>query len=344
MLGSGVLPTAEPLWDESVNVSSSGLITFRFTRQLTGVAGQAPPRAMAPNAPSAFPVAQINPSGSIYLTGALFPRWSVVNVLSDTPVDSDTHFLHAGSVGSRTPTAIIVDFATAAPTAEGTALTNAAQLDECGHTAAFSSDHSLAGGLPTGAAPPVMSDSSAGMASSSDMVMSMMAMATAFFARPHSNGAWGVVLFEDALIETNWQLTGAVVLSSLFAMATTVLAAVSRPVELRGADPERHAAWAVAGFACTAARTGGHYCAMLLVMTFNVWIILGVLLGHAAGYLALAGFARRGSLPDEVRAVGEEESGLEQQPELSAAAPKREATLLQEVTSGSCCATNCECG
>jgi hypothetical protein len=342
MLGSGVLPTAEPLWDESVNVSSSGVISFRFTRLLAGVAGQAPPRAMAPNAPSAFPVAQINPSGSIHLTGALFPRWSVANVLTDCPADSDKHFMHAGSLGSRTPTAIIVGFNTAVPTAEGQALANAAQLDECDPVTAFSSDGSL-GAMPAGPAAPE-SDSSPAVLSSSDMMSMMGGMATAFFATRHSDGAWGVVLFQDALIETNWELTGAVVLSSLFAMATTVLAAVSRPVELRGADPERHMLWAAAGFACTAARTGGHYCAMLLVMTFNVWIILGVLLGHAAGYLTLAGFARRGSLPAEVRAVGEEESGLEQQPELSAAAqPKREATLLQEVTSGSCCAQNCEC-
>jgi hypothetical protein len=118
---------------------------------------------------------------------------------------------------------------------------------------------------------------------------------------------------------------------------------VARPVELRGADPKRHLAWAAAGFLCTMVRMGGAYVSMLLVMTFNVWIILGVLLGHAAGYVALAGVARRGSLPAEVRVVGQEESELEQQRELGSA-PKREVTLLQEVTTGTCCAQNCECG
>ena len=34
---------------------------------------------------------------------------------------------------------------------------------------------------------------------------------------------------------------------------------------------------------------------------------------------------------------------LEQQRELGSA-PKREVTLLQEVTTGTCCAQNCECG
>ena len=145
----------------------------------------------------------------------------------------------------------------------------------------------------------------------------------------------------NGISTTMLNVTGAVILSSVFAALTTVFAAVCRPVELRGADPERRLAWAAAGFVCTAARTGGHYVSMLLVMTFNVWIIIGVLLGHAVGYLALAGVARRGSLPADVRAVGEEESGLEQQPGLGAP-PRRETTLLQEAT-GSCCAQNCEC-
>ena len=49
------------------------------------------------------------------------------------------------------------------------------------------------------------------------------------------------------------------------------------------------------------------------------------------------------ALPAEVRAVGQEESELEQQRELGGGAPKREVTLLQEVNSGTCCAQNCEC-
>ena len=341
MLGSGVLPTAEPLWNESVTVSSTGIIAFTFTRRLAGVAGQAPPRAMAPNAPSAFPVAQLDPSQPLLLTGALFPRWSVVNVLTDSPADSDKHFLHAGSVGMLTPRALIVDWATGQPTAAGQALIDAAQLDACGSVAAFAVDSSVSGLTTSGSSggmvtSDVMASDMSGMAMSSDMG----GMRSAFYATAH-NG-WGAVLFERAVVATNWQLTGAVLLSSLFAALTTVFAAVSRPVELRGADPERHLGWIAAGFACTAARTGGHYVSMLLVMTFNVWIILGVLLGHAAGYLALAGVARRGSLPAEVRAVGEEESGLEQQSALSAV-PKRETTLLQEAAGGTCCAQNCEC-
>ena len=173
-------------------------------------------------------------------------------------------------------------------------------------------------------------------------VAGMPTMRSTFYARA-TNG-WGVVLFEAANISSNWDLTAAVVLSSAFAMLTTVFAAaVARPVELRGADPKRHLAWAAAGFLCTMVRMGGAYVSMLLVMTFNVWIIVGVLLGHAAGYVALAGVARRGSLPAEVRAVGQEESELEQQRELGGGAPKREVTLLQEVNSGTCCAQNCEC-
>jgi hypothetical protein len=340
MLGSGVLPTAEPLWNESVTVSSTGIIAFNFTRMLAGVAGRVPPRAMAPNAPSAFPVAQLDPAQPLLLTGALFPRWSVANVLTDSPADSDKHFLHAGSVGMLTPRAMIVDWATGQPTAAGQALINAAQLDACGTVTAFAVDSSV-GGLTSGGSISggVTSDVPEMQTSSSDMSGMMGGMRSAFFAT--AGNGWGAVLFEDAVVVTNWQLMGAVLLSSLFSALTTVFAAVSRPVELRGADPERHRAWVAAGFACTAARTGGHYISMLLVMTFNVWIILGVLLGHAAGYLALAGVARRGSLPAEVRAVGEEESGLEQQSTLSAV-PKREATLLQEAA-GTCCAQNCEC-
>jgi hypothetical protein len=340
MLGSGVLPTAEQLWDESVNVTSFGVISFRFTRRLAAVAGQPPPRSLAPNAPAAFPVAQLDPSQPILLTGALFPRWSVTNVQVDSPATSDKHFVHAGLVGTRTPRAIIVDWNTGLPTAAGQALINAALLDSCTPVVAFASDSSVSGVVtaPAAASGGGMTDTSmAGMSSD----MSMLMMRSTFYARA-TNG-WGVVLFEAAKINTNWDLTVAVVLSSVFAMLTTVFAAVARPVEQRGADPESHLAWAAAGFLCTAARTGGHYVSMLLVMTFNVWIILGVLLGHAAGYVALAGVARRGSLPAEVRVVGQEESELEQQRELGSA-PKREVTLLQEVTTGTCCAQNCECG
>ena len=345
MLGSGVLPTAEPLWDESVNVTSYGLISFRFTRRLAAVAGQPPPRSLAPNAPAAFPVAQLDPSQPVLLTGALFPHWSVTNVLTDSPATADKHFMHAGLAGTRTPRAIIVDWNTGQPTAAGQALINAALLDSCTPVVAFASDSSVSGVVPTpaagaAAAGAVATDTSnAGMSSDA---MGAMGMRSAFYVR--AQNGWGVVLFEAAKINTNWDLTAAVVLSSAFAMFTTIFAAVARPVELRGADPQRHLAWAAGGFLCTAARTGGHYVIMLLVMTFNVWIILGVLLGHAAGYVALAGVARRGSLPAEVRAVGQEESELEQQRELGGSGvPKREASLLQEVTSGTCCAQNCEC-
>ena len=343
MLGSGVLPTAEQLWDVSVNVSSSGVIAYRFTRRLAAFAGQPPPRSLAPNAPQNFPVAQLDPSVPIFLTGALFPRWSVVDPLVDSPATSDKHFLHAGLVGMRTPRGVIVDWATGEPTAAGQALIDAAQLDACGPVAAFAVDSSL-GHLSTsggsGAAPPPADTTETSTATLMSSDMGTMGMRSTFYAEPLGNG-WGAVLFEAAKVDTNWELTCAVVLSSVFAMLTTLFAAASRPVELRGADPERHLAWAAAGFVCTAARTGGHYVSMLLVMTFNVWIILGVLLGHAVGYLALAGVARRGSLPADVRAVGEEESGLEQQPELGEGS-KRETTLLQEAA-GNCCAQNCEC-
>ena len=341
MLGSGVLPTAEPLWDESVNVTSYGLISFRFTRLLAAVAGQPPPRSLAPNAPAAFPVAQLDPTQPILLTGALFPHWSVSNVQVDSPATADKHFLHAGSAGTRTPRAIIVDWHTGLPTAAGQALINAALLDTCTPVGAIASDSAVNGVVTTpSAATAGLTDSSMDGVSSDTGMSSMMAMRSAFYAR-ETNG-WGVVLFEAAKINTNWDLTAAVVLSAAFAMFTTVFAAMARPVELRGADPERHLGWAAAGFVCTAARTGGHYVSMLLVMTFNVWIIVGVLLGHACGYVALAAVARRGSLPAEVHAVGEEESGLDQQRVLGAV-PKREVSLLQEVTTGTCCAQNCEC-
>jgi hypothetical protein len=57
---------------------------------------------------------------------------------------------------------------------------------------------------------------------------------------------------------------------------------------------------------------------MLLVMTFNVWVILAVLGGHAAGYLVLATAFRNGVLPaamlariTRAEAGGLSEGGLE---------------------------------
>jgi hypothetical protein len=57
------------------------------------------------------------------------------------------------------------------------------------------------------------------------------------------------------------------------------------------AQPPRFAR--AAGAAALVLRTGGHYGCMLISMTFNVWLLLALMSGHAAAYLAAALAARR---------------------------------------------------
>jgi hypothetical protein len=336
---AGVLPTGEALSDVSVNVTSAGVLSFRFTRALAAAPGRAPPRPLGPHALAAFPLAQLDGVAPLEVTAALFPSWSVAHPGTDTPAPGDAHFVHAGAAWTRTPQYLALDWATGALTPD-----SQLQLDAAWSSAPAACTIGLSGPPPGSAAPtlplppapgapgapgapdapgvpaapcappaprapsgvPIHTSSEhAGMDmdmsggdSSGSMAMGgmggMAMMHSAFFT---ASTGWGSVLFPAAAVTTRAAFAGVLLLSALFAACTTLLAAAARPLERRGADAAANPAWVAAGFLSTAARTGSHYVSMLLVMTFNVWVILAVLGGHAAGYLLLATAFRNGVLP-----------------------------------------------
>jgi hypothetical protein len=305
---SGVFPTGEVLRDVSVNVTTAGVLSFSFTRALAAHAALAPRRPLGPDGLTAFPLAQLDGDSTLSLTAALFPSWSPSAESLGRPAPSDVHFVHTGASWTRTPPFITFDWASGQPTADSLAkIEEAKAVDNANGAACLKllvTDDPLlltvSNGIET--APSSSTDSSGGTSDSasgggngsSDMMGTMSAMRSSFFT---SVTGWGAVLFPGALMETRSAFVIALLLSCLFAALTTLLAAAARPVELRGADASAHAAWVAAGFASTALRTGSHYVSMLLIMTFNVWIILAVLTGHAAGYLLLATAFRNGVLP-----------------------------------------------
>jgi hypothetical protein len=67
------------------------------------------------------------------------------------------------------------------------------------------------------------------------------------------------------------------------------------------AQPPRFAR--AAGAAALVLRTGGHYGCMLISMTFNVWLLLALMGGHATAYLMAALAARRRARAAEAEAA-----------------------------------------
>ena len=126
----------------------------------------------------------------------------------------------------------------------------------------------------------------------------MAMMHSAFFAQPTG---WGNLLFSTAVISTPCQLAAAVVLSALFGAITVVVATLAAPLERSTTCERVTPLQALAGSLAIAVRTGCHYICMLLVMSFNVWIIIAVVGGHAAGLVLIAVLRRAALIPTILR-------------------------------------------
>lgn len=114
---------------------------------------------------------------------------------------------------------------------------------------------------------------------------------------------WGDLLFPGASVSSPPRLAAAIILAGLFAAATTMVAALLAPMELRATTIAVTPGQALCGAAAAVLRSGCHYGSMLLVMSFNVWIILGVLGGHGVGVLLLALLRRAALLPSWSKGV-----------------------------------------
>lgn len=95
------------------------------------------------------------------------------------------------------------------------------------------------------------------------------------------------VLFEGANIQSTGAFIGAVLLSGLFALITTIFSQIARISETRAlrssSFPNK-----VVGSVLFGLRQTVHYFAMLIVMTMNVWLIIAVVVGHLLGWLIYA--------------------------------------------------------
>eukprot|EP00168_Porphyra_purpurea_P004708 TRINITY_DN1571_c1_g1_i2.p1 TRINITY_DN1571_c1_g1~~TRINITY_DN1571_c1_g1_i2.p1 ORF type:complete len:216 (-),score=83.87 TRINITY_DN1571_c1_g1_i2:666-1313(-) len=96
-------------------------------------------------------------------------------------------------------------------------------------------------------------------------------------------------LFKGARVESGGEFAGAIIGTLVFAAFTTIGSEAAKKVERQMIG--RHSggarfAGALVGGAAHAFRVALHYLAMLLIMTFNVWVFLAVVVGHGIGYAA----------------------------------------------------------
>eukprot|EP00177_Eucheuma_denticulatum_P000668 GFKZ01001196.1.p2 GENE.GFKZ01001196.1~~GFKZ01001196.1.p2 ORF type:complete len:169 (-),score=23.16 GFKZ01001196.1:707-1213(-) len=95
------------------------------------------------------------------------------------------------------------------------------------------------------------------------------------------------VLFEGANIQTTGAFVGALLLSGLFALITTIFSQIARIYETRALRSSSFPG-KILGSALFGLRQTFHYFAMLIVMTMNVWLIIAVVVGHLLGWLVYA--------------------------------------------------------
>ncbi|KAA8495746.1 hypothetical protein FVE85_1901 [Porphyridium purpureum] len=106
------------------------------------------------------------------------------------------------------------------------------------------------------------------------------------------------LIFEEAYITSAAGFAGAFFASMFFAWFVTWFSAASRVWERRVVDSRRLRSPGpeLVSAALLALRHGGHYFAMLLIMSMNVGIIVSVVLGHGLGWLSWQLLAPHGKL------------------------------------------------
>lgn len=93
-------------------------------------------------------------------------------------------------------------------------------------------------------------------------------------------------LFKGARVESTGEFVGAIIGSFVFAVMATIAVEAAKLVERRMIVKGSGVAVvpALIGGLAHGFRLALHYLAMLLIMTFNVWVFLAVVGGHAVGY------------------------------------------------------------
>lgn len=116
-------------------------------------------------------------------------------------------------------------------------------------------------------------------------------------------------LFSGARVESNGEFAGAIIGSFVFAAIATIGVESAKKLVRTTMSRRRNGslvAVLVSGVA-HAFRLSLHYLAMLLIMTFNVWVFLAVVAGHGFGYalyLLVGGMFANKHRHDDASAMG----------------------------------------
>mmetsp|Transcript_55668 Transcript_55668/g.136643 ORF Transcript_55668/g.136643 Transcript_55668/m.136643 type:complete len:212 (-) Transcript_55668:793-1428(-) len=116
------------------------------------------------------------------------------------------------------------------------------------------------------------------------------------------------LLFSGAQISSGGDFAGALIVSLLFAMATTLASFYLKRAE-RSMSADAKFLGTTVGSIFYALRMLFHYVNMLIVMTMQVYIILAVLVGHALGFFVFAMIEGRRK-PNSHAAAAEKEAAL----------------------------------
>ena len=147
---------------------------------------------------------------------------------------------------------------------------------------------------------------------------------------------WGPLLFQGAVVSTPAQLAGALLLCGLAGFAGTLLTRASQALtRLTTACSVAPLGLVVLTWCATVCSSGVHYGCMLLVMSFNVYVIAAVIAGHAFGWVSLDCGARARVWRRHRRAAG----GVKGRGE-----PKGRAEVAEQGSpKRPCCASEAEC-
>eukprot|EP00168_Porphyra_purpurea_P004711 TRINITY_DN1571_c1_g2_i1.p1 TRINITY_DN1571_c1_g2~~TRINITY_DN1571_c1_g2_i1.p1 ORF type:complete len:206 (-),score=66.84 TRINITY_DN1571_c1_g2_i1:404-1021(-) len=109
-----------------------------------------------------------------------------------------------------------------------------------------------------------------------------MRLMSPFFTARAGEFFW---FFRGARVDSDGAFAGALIGSFLFALLATIAMELLKRMERRAiASPAVKVPQALLAGAAQAVRMALHYLAMLLIMTYNVWVFLVVVAGHGVGY------------------------------------------------------------
>ena len=147
---------------------------------------------------------------------------------------------------------------------------------------------------------------------------------------------WGPLLFQNAVVSTPAQLAGALILCSLAGFAGTLLTRASQALtKLTTACAVAPPRLLALTWAATVCSSGVHYVCMLLVMSFNVYVIAAVIAGHALGWVSLDCSTRVRVWRRHAREAAAAAKGGQQR--------KSKDALTEQSPKRACCAAAAEC-